>query len=385
MEDRVLIVDDDPEILESFRRYFFRVIRLSTASGGRQGLKMVSETPFAVVVSDYMMPQMDGIQFLTRVKEISPDSTRIMLTGYADVNLAIDAVNEGHIFHFLTKPCPPDKLAKAIQAGLDYYNLHKTERELLEQTLNGSISMLVEILGLVNPVAFSRATRLKKMVAEVVQSLQVTPVWFYELAAMLSQIGFVTLPTYLLEKVYQQRPLSSEEQRLLDSHPQIGRGLIEKIPRLEMIAPMIGDQNKRYSDFMLTPGSQLPRKPAVLGAQILKVVGDYDDLGNSGYLHPEILSIMRSRGGEYNPAVLDVVDKTFAVSSDLERRKVYLHEVEIGMVVDEDVFTMDRQLLLRRGQEFDATVLARLRNFALYARLQEPFQVYIPPQRRAEE
>src|SRR4030042_1805929 len=96
-----------------------------------------SGKPYAVIVSDLKMPGMNGIKFLSKVREMAPDSVRVMLTGFAELQTAIDAVNEGNIFRFLTKPCPPDILSRALDMGIEQYRLITAERELLEQTLKG--------------------------------------------------------------------------------------------------------------------------------------------------------------------------------------------------------------------------------------------------------
>ena len=120
MDEKILFVDDEENVLAAFRRQFKKTFNLETASNSILGLEVLqTEGPFAVVIADFRMPEMDGIQFLSRVKEISPDTVRIMLTGHADLNTAIDAVNSGNIFRFLTKPCPVDILTNAIEIGIN--------------------------------------------------------------------------------------------------------------------------------------------------------------------------------------------------------------------------------------------------------------------------
>jgi len=125
MKDKILLVDDDALILAGLKRHLRNQFRIETALSGEEALKRIEEKgPFAVIVSDYFMPGMDGIEFLCRVKETDPDTVRMMLTGSADMSTAIQAVNEGSIFQFHPKPCPADTLGKAIQTGLEKY--HKT-------------------------------------------------------------------------------------------------------------------------------------------------------------------------------------------------------------------------------------------------------------------
>ncbi|MGD9173951.1 MAG: response regulator, partial [Desulfobacterales bacterium] len=99
MKDKVLLVDDDAMVLAGLRRQLRNQFRIDTALSGEDALKLVQENgPYAVIVSDFMMPGMNGIEFLAYVKKTSPDTVRMMLTGTADMPTAIRAVNEGNIF-----------------------------------------------------------------------------------------------------------------------------------------------------------------------------------------------------------------------------------------------------------------------------------------------
>src|SRR6184192_4097590 len=108
---------------------------------------MAAQGPYVVVVADMQMPGMNGVQFLTKAEAFSPDTVRIMLTRNADQKTAADAVNQGHVFRFLNKPCSPEQLAVTLTAGLKQYKLITAERELLESTLNGSVKLLTDILS----------------------------------------------------------------------------------------------------------------------------------------------------------------------------------------------------------------------------------------------
>lgn len=129
MKHKILFVDDDLHVLQAFKRQLRKQFRIETAQSPVEGLDRVEKNgPFAVVVSDLRMPGMDGNQFLTRVKKIAPETVRIMLTGHADLNAAVEAINDGNIFRLLTKPCPPDDVANAIKGGIERY-LESTVKE----------------------------------------------------------------------------------------------------------------------------------------------------------------------------------------------------------------------------------------------------------------
>jgi sigma-B regulation protein RsbU (phosphoserine phosphatase) len=122
MKEKILLVDDEPKVLAAIKRQLRKEFRFETALSGEEALKVIDEKgPFAVVVSDYKMPGMNGIDFLCKVKTVDPATVRMMLTGSADMSTAIAAVNEGSIFQFHPKPCPADTLGKAIKSGIDKY------------------------------------------------------------------------------------------------------------------------------------------------------------------------------------------------------------------------------------------------------------------------
>ncbi|MGE4537119.1 MAG: response regulator [Desulfovibrio sp.] len=136
---KVLFVDDDQAVLDGVRRGLCRAYDVATALGPMEGLRTLDESgPFAVVVSDLRMPDMDGVTFLRKVHEAAPEAVLIMLTGHGDLTTAMAAVNEGHIFRFLTKPCPTPNLSRALNAALDHYRLAATEKELLRVTLENA-------------------------------------------------------------------------------------------------------------------------------------------------------------------------------------------------------------------------------------------------------
>ena len=131
---RVLFVDDDESLLDSIKLAFRMRYDVNTATGPAPALAAIrEEPPFGVVVSDLRMPAIDGLAFMARVKEIVPDTMRIMLTGYADMDTAVEAINRGEVFRFLTKPCLTETLSLAIDEGLRIYNAILSQRILARE------------------------------------------------------------------------------------------------------------------------------------------------------------------------------------------------------------------------------------------------------------
>ena len=111
---QILFVDDEQRVLNSMRIMFRREYGLHLAASGSEALDIVQRTPIDVIVADHRMPQMTGVEVLTHVRQSSPRTVRILLTGYADLDAVEGSINEGEVFRFLTKPCPPDQLRETI-------------------------------------------------------------------------------------------------------------------------------------------------------------------------------------------------------------------------------------------------------------------------------
>jgi DNA-binding NtrC family response regulator len=166
--------------------------------------------PVAVVVSDMRMPQMDGATLLSRIRRLYPEVVRILLTGQTDTHAAIKAVNEGQIYRFLTKPCPPDVLLDEIGSAVELNRLATAEKELLGTTLRRTVEALTATLSLAQPAAFGRAVRITRTVTELAEALQIKEPWALEVTAMLAHLGAVTLPANVLAKLDSGRPLTDE-------------------------------------------------------------------------------------------------------------------------------------------------------------------------------
>lgn len=243
VQEKILFVDDDQNILDAFQRNFRREYDVEVASSARDAATVIARKgPFAVVVSDMRMPGLDGVQFLTRLKEISPDTVRIMLTGYADVQASIAAVNSGSVFRFLTKPCSAQHMKRVLEDALEQYRLVISEKQLLEQTLSGTVKVLSELLALVNPDAYGRANRIHRLVRQMALHLGMTKTWEIENAALLSQIGCMLLPASAIQRITQGEPLDPETQQVYDMHPMIAADLLGHIPRLDNVREMIAYQ-----------------------------------------------------------------------------------------------------------------------------------------------
>lgn len=145
MERKLLLVDDEENILRSLTRLLRRDgYEIHTAVGGQAGLDYLKDNKVGVIISDQRMPEMSGVEFLSKVKELYPETVRIVLSGYTDLNSVTDAINEGAIYKFLTKPWDDELIRKNIQGAFEFYELsHENER--LSKELKAANSQLEKI------------------------------------------------------------------------------------------------------------------------------------------------------------------------------------------------------------------------------------------------
>lgn len=376
MNNKVLLVDDDVNILASFVRNFRLKYKVETATSGEEGLqKLETDGPFAVIIADYYMPGMNGVQFLTLAKKIAPDSERIMFSGQADLNVSIEAINEGDIFRFLSKPCPTERFEKILASAVERYRLVTSEKEILEQTLKGSIKLLANILSIVNPKVFKQATCLRKTAQKIAERLMTNNLWEIELAALFSQIGCVTIPSEIMKKVYGGQPLTQGETEIYFSHANAGGNLVRNIPRLEKIANAITYQFKHYN------GEGYPRdekkgKDIPLMARIIKVVIDYEALLSHGKSPAQALAEMRNRDDWYDKTILAALDAEISsVQTGFVVKALKTEELSIGMVLADDIKESAGAILIPKGYEITDVLHMRLIIYSRLGRVVEPIKV----------
>ena len=358
MAEKILLVDDERNILDAYRRSLSKEFLIETAEGGKEALALAAENgPYAVVISDMRMPGIDGIQLLSHIKTMAPDTIRVMLTGNADMDTAINAINEGSIFRFLMKPCSKEVLARTITAALVQYRLVTAEKQLLEQTLGGTLQVLTQVLSLVNPAAFGRAERARRYIHHIVTSMKFSNAWQYEVAAMLSQLGCVTLAPETIEAVYRGETLPPDEQAQYDAHPSVAYALLSKIPRLEPIAWMIEQQNRPLP---VEDDSKVPDMR--LGAEILRLVLTYEHLIHKGASRNEAAHTLAMQNKNFSPAFFQTLVTLDPNAEEGETRKFQIEDLSPGMIIQEEVHSLAGTLVVSKGQEVTPTLIFKLKN-----------------------
>jgi len=371
MNPRILFVDDEVNVLDAIRRSLHKQFVIDTAVGAAEGLRLLSiDNSYAVIVADMQMPDISGLEFLRKARDQAPHAVRMMLTGNADLKTAMDAVNDGRVFRFLTKPCPPSALAPALEAGLERYRMKLAERELLENTLGGAVRALSEVLSMVEPKTFERSQTLKGYLHDFGAFINMTISWELDLAAMLSQIGRITVPQMVEDRIRQGATLTQTELTIVNRVPEVGARLLENIPRLEYVATIVRYQQKHY-DGSGYPVDSPAGEEIPLGARIFKVLIDLIDFEARGISFPEAFKKMAEHPGWYDLKVLAAASRWCNVPIDgiaqlpMEDPSPQMRRIDelcVGQSLAKDLLAKNGLMVLKVNTKLTSLHLAKLKN-----------------------
>jgi CheY-like chemotaxis protein len=305
----ILCVDDEPKVLEGLVLNLRRHYRVSTANNGQGGLAIVDgNDPPAVVVSDMRMPEMDGAAFLSQVKERSPDTVRLLLTGQADLESAIAAVNHGQVFRFLTKPCNPPTLPHGHPGrGRAASAHHGRERAAGKDAAGKHQGSHRDSVS--RQPAHLRARHAPQTACVGIGDGTGRAVF------LAARSGGHAVPNRLHrsypannEKLYYGRPLTPVEAESTQCVPKISLQLLESIPRLELVCAILDAQEYNF-DGQGSPRGAPQGESIPLGARVLKLVSDYDFLEAGGTSPGVAISTLQGRKGRYDPKLLGALGR----------------------------------------------------------------------------
>lgn len=377
-DGRILLVDDEPRLLDGLRRTLRGRYAVETAGSGDEGLALLAASvehgvPFGVVVSDMMMPVMDGAEFLGRARRVVPDAVLMVLSGQADLTSTISAVNNADLFRFLTKPVSPEDLVTALDAALRQHRLVTSERDLLQRTLTGAVDVITDVLAMGSPSASRRTERVRAVVRESARMLGLDDDWRLPVAAMLSHLGCVAVPADVVDRIGAGQPVSPAERAMFRDHPVVGRRLLERIPRLEEVALWVGAQ-PTSTEAADAPGTP----PEDVAACLLPAVAAFFVHHEDG-TGPRDAARRLAATGRYPVQLLEAV---LAAAGDLvpagRRAEVRVHGLQPGMTIAEDVTTSGGMVLVRQGERVTEVLVTRLVNFAVSVGVTEPIRVLVP-------
>ncbi|KAF0225056.1 MAG: response [Rhodospirillaceae bacterium] len=382
MAERILIIDDDHHLLAALRRQLSDGFDITTAQGGREALAAIrqaetAQQPFAVAVCDMRMPEMDGIETLKQVKEASPDTVRIMLTGNADQQTAMDAINQGAIFRFFTKPCPVERLTDGLNAALTQYRLVTAERELLEKTLSGSIKVLVDVVSMNDPVAYAMASRLREWVRLLTVEFKLPQRWQLNVAAMLIPIGQVAIPPELLARHKAGQSLTEAEKSVFERAPEAARNLIANIPRLNKVAEVVLLQDRGF-DGSGFPADGPKGNDIPFDARLLKILKDLAEATGGGPPTRAAFARLDLRSERYDPGLLAKVRACLEVGGEAPpsvETEVPVAALRVGHTLLADLRLTNGHLILAANTQLSPPQIERLRSLRKSFQFKEPVPV----------
>ncbi|MEM7003032.1 MAG: HD domain-containing phosphohydrolase [Pseudomonadota bacterium] len=393
----VLSVDDEPNVLNALRRSLRRAdVELLTANSGHEALALCAEHDFDVIISDMRMPEMNGAQFLAKASRIQPHSKRILLTGYADIDSTIDAINEGGISCYMRKPWDERQLLGLIDDAVTVRRLTARNKDLealksdLESALTRlaqSQSNMVALLGNAISVRDGLGREYSEQKLAIAEAMAVEcgssapDIEDLRTAITLQRIGRLSLPSAIIEKPYLS--MSQEERRRHDQHPMLAEGILMGVPELEQAAHLIHHQHERWDGSGLPDGLRAEKIP--LGSQILAVIRDYFDM-RAG-LHDVVpmadddaQAVIRGHVGTvYAPEIVEIFFQSLESLAEPTPERVLDHsELRAGMVLSRDLETDEGVLLLPKGHRLSRDLIKKIQR-AFFTSTTRP--VYVEQER----
>lgn len=420
----LLFVDDEPNVLKALKRLFRTTdYNVHLAEGGQAGLAILQQQPIDLIISDMRMPQMDGAQFLAQAAQRWPETVRILLTGYADIESTIAAVNNGKIYSYCSKPWEDNELKILVNNALEQKQLREQRQQLFEivnrqnqqlKELNASLEEKVEKRTEQLKISLLRIDQahdaLKKQYAESVKvfakTIEMRPgiksghaIYMAEkarevglrmdmdaaqlkdlvYAGLLLQIGKMSLPDSLLTMALMS--MSSQQKKRFLNHAQEGSNLLKGIEPLQNAAMIIHHQYEYYDgsgDPAGLRGAEIP-----LGARILSVIRDYityldGSITGTAMTTEQVKSrLLTKKRSHYDPEVVDIflaVLKESEQTSDerpvVEISWTQLHAgMEVAEVISNQVLYLKDQILSEKNVEDILNLRKHGKNLLLRVRL----------------
>ena len=359
MNNKILCVDDEEAILRGFKLNLRNSFELHFASDGREGLDVFKrEGGFAVVLSDMRMPQMSGSEMLQEIKKIDSEVVTVLLTGHTDFESAMSAVNDGNVFRMLSKPCPPAILNKTLKDALEQYNLVVSKRLLLDQTLRGAVDALAQSLAISQPLFFGRAQRVRRLANEIAELTQSKDSWRVGIAAIFSQLPYLSIPQQFVDTVYHKKELNQELKALVLDLPKETQKILELIPGLEDIKEIL-QRIDVQPKFEVDDGRGIRTT-----ASILRLCLDYDFYKEQGHLDSRIIETFRLRTDNYDPKVVEALAEFLLVESgSFSIVEISTQDLTEGMRLEEDLLLEESMLIASAGADVDRSLLKIIRNY----------------------
>lgn len=366
----VLFVDDEPNVLSGIRRQLRRSFTVDTADSPEQGLRKLEDAAYPVIVSDMRMPGMNGAQFLAAARRLQPNAVRMVLSGEANIDAAIDAVNSGAIYRYLRKPTDSATLIAGVTSALERHRTDEAERRLLEDTLGGAVETLLEALQLAHPNAFRTSSRVARIATDLGTAVSFEPAWELVVASRLVLMGCIALADSTLA----QATMEGTPDEAFRRHAAIGEQLVERIPRLERAARMIGHHLDTPTREQLDAFDTLDVQTR--GAIVLGIAAETDRRVSRGQTRPQVLAAFEKR----LPATLlkALAGTRMLPEGEVDLRTLLIDDLDVGMICQEPIETTAGLKLTSSGTEITLAMKTRIVNFHRSVGCREPVVVAVP-------
>ena len=393
-EEPVLLVDDEENLLSGLRRQLRGKFEVFTAEGGDQALEMLeNQSEIGVIVADMHMPGMTGLELLEAFSNKSPTTTRIMLTGNANQDCAVEAINKSHVFGFLNKPCSTDNLIEGIEGGLAYHRLLVRERKMMEMTLAGSIKLLSDVISLMDPAATAGSRKISKWGGVLSPHLSGVAAWELNFATMLAPLGRVSVPLDILLRHSKGEIQSAEERSILANAPGVGSRLLNNIPRMATVSKAILYQDKNF-DGSGFPDDNIRGADIPVIGRVLRILKELAQIsGNSDltdtnfdellqqkkWFDPELVSLARQHliAPETATEESNAPETVTEESNAPETAKIRNALLREGHRLAEDLYNIEGALLLSKGTVLSLTQVEKIRTMVLQEKLHENTLVFV--------
>jgi DNA-binding response OmpR family regulator len=359
-ETTVMIVDDVPENLSLLSAILQKEnYHVEVFTSGGEALQAAKQSPPDIILLDIMMPEMDGYQVCQSLKS-DEQLNRIPVIFISTLTQVKEKVKgfEAGGQDYITKPFEVREVRERIRTHLDLAWTRRELEETLDQTLTGSIKLITDFMGLVNPTAFSRAIRIKQKMTAVVEELELEPKRWFELAAVLSQFAPAALPQALQEKCSLGDKLSTGETEEIEQSIELVATMLKSIPRLESVAEMITHHKLTLKRIGNKPFDEI--ETSQQGGMILNLLQQYDQLSLKGGLSDDIVKALRKEG-DFPEALYQSLQSIDKAVGSLESRCYSLDELVSGMILDEDIRDRDGRVLLKQGVKLSCAIVQALK------------------------
>jgi len=380
---RVLLVEDDDSYAEFVRHLLSsgaNAARFTTdrAVDLKQALARLKSNEVDALLLDAGLPDASRLAGLQRVLAEHPALPVVLITANGERGLGLEAVGAGAQDFLVKDQVTVTMLERTLRYAVERVRAIRQEKQLLEETLHGTIKALTTVLSLVNPTAFGRAQRLKEYVSGPAELLGTGQQWTVEVAAMVSQIGWVQHSPEACEKQYSTSEAAPEGRRLVQDMPAIAAELLDGIPHLDSVREILKLQLRR-SGGMFRSDVHAQTSDVLLGAELLFLAIQFDILETQLASKEAALDRLWSRREEFEASVFRAfVQSQRRMLASSSECAITARELVEGMVLADDVLTPEGRILVARGHEVTQSLLTRLRFYSERSKIKEPIRVHAP-------